>query len=257
MKVLILAGGLGTRLGDETEMKPKPMVEIGGKPILWHIMKIYSKYGFNDFIILLGHKGYYIKEYFANYLLHQSDVEINLSNGGMKVLNNSSEQWKVTLIDTGITSMTGGRIKKAQNIVGNETFMLTYGDGVSDINIDKLLKFHYSHGKAMTMTSAQPDGRFGALDISATNQVLEFKEKPKGDGSWINAGFFVCEPKIFDFITEGDGTVFERKPLMTLAKLGEIFTYKHKSFWMPMDTLRDKNLLQSIWDSGKVPWKIW
>ena len=257
MKVLLLAGGFGTRLSNEINLVPKPMVEIGGKPILWHIMKIYSKYGFNEFVILLGYKGYYIKEFFANYFLHQNDVIIDISNGQMEVLNNSSEPWKVTLIDTGLNSMTGGRIKRAQSIVKEEPFMLTYGDGVSDIDIYKLLKFHKSHGKAVTITSAQPDGRFGALSIAKNNQVLEFKEKPKGDGSWINAGFFVCEPKVFSYITEGDNTIFEEKPLMDLAKSGEIFTYKHQGFWMPMDTVRDKNLLQKIWDSGKVPWKVW
>jgi len=257
MKVLLLAGGFGTRLSEETEMRPKPMVEIGGKPILWHIMKIYSKYGFNEFVVLLGYKGYYIKEYFTNYFLHQSDVTIDMLNGKMEVLNNSSEPWKVTLLDTGIDSMTGGRIKRAQEIVGNEPFMLTYGDGVSDINIEELINFHKSHGKAMTMTSAQPDGRFGALDLSNDNQVLEFQEKPKGDGSWINAGFFVCEPKVFDYITEGDTTVFEQSPLIKLARDGEIFAYKHDGFWMPMDTLRDKNTLQKFWEGGKAPWKVW
>mgnify|MGYP001021843315 CR=1 FL=1 len=254
MKVLLLAGGFGTRLSEETDIRPKPMVEIGGKPILWHIMKIYSKYGFNDFVVLLGYKGYYIKEYFANYFLHQSDVTLDMSNGKMEVHNNSSEPWKVTLLDTGIETMTGGRIKRAQDFVGDEPFMLTYGDGVSDINIEELVKFH---GKAMTMTSAQPDGRFGALDISNDNQVLEFKEKPKGDGSWINAGFFVCEPKVFDYITEGDKTTFEQTPLMNLARDGEIFTYKHDGFWMPMDTLRDKNTLQKLWETNKAPWKVW
>jgi len=257
MKVLLLAGGFGTRLSEETDIRPKPMVEIGGKPILWHIMKIYSTYGFNDFVILLGYKGYSIKEYFANYFLHQSDITIDMSNGKMEVLNNSSEPWKVTLLDTGIDSMTGGRIKRAQDFVGDEPFMLTYGDGVSDINIEELLKFHKSHGKTVTMTSAQPDGRFGALEISNDNQVLEFKEKPKGDGSWINAGFFVCEPRVFDYITEGDSTVFEQAPLINLAHDSEIFTYKHDGFWMPMDTLRDKNSLQKIWESGKAPWKVW
>jgi glucose-1-phosphate cytidylyltransferase len=257
MKVLLLAGGFGTRLSEETDIKPKPMVEIGGKPILWHIMKIYSNYGFNEFVVLLGYKGYYIKEYFANYFLHQSDVTIDISNGNMEVHNNSSEPWKVTLLDTGLNSMTGGRIKRAQEFVGNETFMLTYGDGVSDINIEELIKFHKSHGKLMTMTSAQPDGRFGALRIDDNNQVLEFQEKPKGDGSWINAGFFVCEPKVFDYITEGDGTVFEQTPLKNLAKDGEIFTYKHNGFWMPMDTLRDKMKLNEMWESKKAPWKVW
>ncbi len=257
MKVLLLAGGFGTRLSEETDIRPKPMVEIGGKPILWHIMKMYSQYGFNDFVILLGYKGYYIKEYFANYFLHQSNVTIDLKNNNMEIHNNSSEPWKVTLLDTGLHSMTGGRIKRAQEFIGNEAFMLTYGDGVSDINIEELVKFHKSHGKAMTMTSAQPDGRFGALNISEDNQVLEFIEKPKGDGSWINAGFFVCESKVFDYITEGDLTVFEQAPLKNLAKNGEIFTYKHDDFWMPMDTLRDKLKLNEMWDKNKAPWKTW
>jgi glucose-1-phosphate cytidylyltransferase len=257
MKVVLLAGGFGTRLSEETDIRPKPMVEIGGKPILWHIMKIYSHYGFNEFIILLGYKGYYIKEYFANYFVHQSDITVDVSNGKIEVLNNSSEPWKVTLIDTGINSMTGGRIKQAQKFVGNEPFMLTYGDGVSDINISSLLDYHKKHGKALTITSAQPDGRFGALSITSNNQVLEFQEKPKGDGSWVNAGFFVCEPKVFEYICNGDETVFEQEPLQKLAKDGEIYTYKHKGFWMPMDTLRDKNILQKLWESGKAPWKTW
>lgn len=257
MKVLLLAGGYGTRLSEETDIKPKPMVEIGSKPILWHIMKIYSTHGFNDFVILLGYKGYYIKEYFANYFLHQSDVTIDMKNNKMEILNNSSEPWKVTLIDTGLDSMTGGRIKRAKDIIGDEPFMLTYGDGVADIDIEELVNFHKSHGKLMTMTSSQPDGRFGALDISDNNQVLEFKEKPKGDGSWINAGYFVCESKVLDYITEGDSTVFEQKPLQNLAKDGEIFTYKHDGFWMPMDTLRDKNKLNEMWTENKAKWKIW
>ena len=257
MKVLLLAGGFGTRLSEETDVRPKPMVEIGGKPILWHIMKIYSHYGFNDFVVLLGYKGYYIKEYFANYFLHQSDVTIDMTNGMMEVHNNSSEPWKVTLLDTGLNSMTGGRIKRAQEFIGDEPFMLTYGDGVADINIEELVKFHKKHGKVLTMTSAQPDGRFGALNINENNRVQEFKEKPKGDGSWINAGYFVCEPKVFDYIIEGDSTVFEQEPLKNLAKEGEIFTYKHDSFWMPMDTLRDKHKLNELWNENKAPWKVW
>jgi glucose-1-phosphate cytidylyltransferase len=257
MKVVLLAGGFGTRLSEETEVKPKPMIEIGGKPILWHIMKNYSTYGFNEFVILLGYKGYYIKEYFANYFLHQSDVTIDLGKNKIEVLNNSSEPWKVTLLDTGMNSMTGGRIKRAQEIIGNESFMLTYGDGVSNINIDDLIKFHKSHGKYLTMTSAQPDGRFGALNINKDNRVQEFKEKPKGDDSWINAGFFVCEPKVFDYITQGDSTIFEQEPLKDLARDGEIYTYKHDDFWMPMDTLRDKNKLNELWMSGQAPWRIW
>ena len=257
MKAVILAGGFGSRLSEETDLKPKPMVEIAGKPILWHIMKIYSAHGINDFVILLGYKGYYIKEFFANYFLHQSDISINLKNNSIKVLNNSSEEWNVTLVDTGLNTMTGGRIKKAQKIIGNKPFMLTYGDGVADIDITKLLKFHKSHGRTLTMTSAQPDGRFGALEIDKNNKVIEFKEKPRGDGSWINAGFFVCEPKIFDYIKDGDSTVFEQNPLRNLAKDNQIYTYKHDSFWMPMDTLRDKNVLQELWKSNNAKWKIW
>ena len=258
MKVLLLAGGFGTRLSEETDIRPKPMVEIGGKPILWHIMKIYSYYGFNEFVILLGYKGYYIKEYFANYFLYNSDVTIDLKTNEMQIHNNSSEPWKVTLLDTGLNSMTGSRIKRAQKIIGDEPFMLTYGDGVGNIDIKKLLEFHKSHGRAMTMTSAQPDGRFGALNISDNNQVLEFKEKPKGDGSWINAGFFVCEPKVFDYIKENDeSVVFEQEPLKNLAQDGEIFTYKHNGFWMPMDTLRDKNKLNEMWNINSAPWKLW
>ena len=257
MKALILAGGFGTRLSEETDIKPKPMVEIGGKPILWHIMKIYSQYGLNEFVILLGYKGYYIKEYFANYFLHQSDVTIDMQTGKLEVLNNSSEPWKITLLDTGLETMTGGRVKRAQNFVEDEPFMLTYGDGVSDINIEELVKFHKSHGKAMTMTSAQPEGRFGALNIDNNNQVHEFKEKPKGDGNWINAGFFVCEPKVFDYITNGDSTVFEQEPLQNLAKDGEIFTFKHNGFWKPMDSLKDKNDLNKLWNGNNAPWKVW
>jgi len=257
MKVLLLAGGFGTRLSEETDIKPKPMLDIGGKPILWHIMKTYSHYGFNDFVILLGYKGYYIKEYFANYFLHQSDVTIDMSDGSMEIHNNSSEPWKVTLLDTGLDSMTGGRIKRAQDFIGDKPFMLTYGDGVSDINIKELVRFHKAHGKAMTMTSAQPDGRFGALNIDDNNKVKEFKEKPKGDGSWINAGYFICEPKVFDYIVDGDSSVFEQKPLMNLAKDGEVHTYKHHDFWMPMDTLRDKRKLNELWNSDKAPWRVW
>jgi glucose-1-phosphate cytidylyltransferase len=257
MKVLILAGGYGTRISEESDYKPKPMVEIGGKPILWHIMKIYSYYGYNDFVILLGYKGYYIKEYFANYFLHQSDITIDISNGNMEVLNNSSEPWKITLLDTGLNSMTGGRIKRAQTFIGNEPFMLTYGDGVSDINVDELLKFHKSHGKAMTMTSAQPDGRFGVLNINHENKVIDFLEKPKGDGGWVNAGFFVCESKVFDYINHDDSIVFEQEPLQKLAKDGEIFTYKHYGFWKPMDSLKDKNDLNKLWNENNAPWKVW
>ena len=258
MKVILLAGGFGTRLSEETDVRPKPMVEIGGKPILWHIMKLYSKYGFNEFVILLGYKGYYIKEYFANYFLHQSDVSIDMQNGNMKVLNNSSEPWKVTLLDTGINSMTGSRIKQAQKFVGDESFMLTYGDGVSDININELINFHKSHGKILTMSSAQPEGRFGALNIEDNNEVTHFLEKPKGDGGWINAGFFVCESKVFDYIDDSDNSiVFEQEPLQNLAKDGEIYTFKHSGFWKPMDSLKDKNDLNKLWNENKAPWKVW
>ncbi|MFN4234171.1 MAG: glucose-1-phosphate cytidylyltransferase [Bacteroidia bacterium] len=256
MKVLILAGGFGSRLSEETDIRPKPMAEIGGKPILWHIMKHYSYYGFNEFVILLGYKGYYIKEYFANYFLHQSDVTIDLSNNQMQVHNNTSEPWKVTLLDTGLNTMTGGRIKRAKDFINNQTFMLTYGDGVSNVNLLELLKFHKNHGKAITMTSVQPEGRFGALQIDASQKVLSFMEKPKGDGSWINGGFFVCEPKVIDYITDDD-TIFEREPLENLAKDGELYTYRHDGFWKCMDTLRDKNQLNELWNSNNAKWKIW
>ena len=256
MKVLILAGGFGTRLSEETDIRPKPMVQIGGKPILWHIMKIYSKYGFNDFVLLLGYKGYYIKEYFANYFLHQSDVTIDMQTGKMEVLNNSSEPWRITLLDTGLDTMTGGRIKKAQNFVGNEPFLLTYGDGVSDIDINELVKFHKAHGKAITMSSTQPEGRFGALNLDG-EKVESFLEKPKGDGGWINIGYFVCEPKVFDYIDTGDEVVFEQAPLKNLALDGEMFTFKHNGFWKPMDSLKDKNDLNTLWDNKKAPWKVW
>ncbi len=257
MKVLILAGGFGTRLSEETDIRPKPMVEIGGKPILWHIMKIYSAYGIHDFVILLGYKGYYIKEYFANYFLHQNDFTIDLQNNKMEILNNSSEPWRVTLLDTGLHSMTGTRIKRAKKVVGNEPFLLTYGDGVGNIDINALITFHKSHGKALTMTSAQPDGRFGALEIDSDNRVVKFQEKPRGDGSWINAGFFVCEPEVFDYIGDGDDVVFEQEPLRRLAEDGKIFTYRHHGFWMPMDTLRDKNILNSMWNENRALWKVW
>lgn len=257
MKVILLAGGFGTRLSEETDIKPKPMIEIGGKPILWHIMKTYSEFGHTEFLILLGYKGYLIKEYFANYFLHQSDVTIDLELNKMEILNNSSEPWKVTLIDTGQKNMTGSRIKQAKKFIGNERFMLTYGDGVANINLKNLIKFHESHGKLVTMTSAQPDARFGALEISHNDKVTRFKEKPKGDGSWINAGYFVCEPKVFEYISDGDQIIFEQEPLKSLANDGQLFTFKHSDFWMPMDTLRDKNKLNEMWEEGKAPWKIW
>lgn len=256
MKVLILAGGLGTRLSEETELKPKPMVEIGGMPILWHIMKIYSHYGFHEFVILLGYKGYTIKEFFANYFLHQSNVTIDLSTNSIQIHNNFSEPWKVTLLDTGLHTMTGGRIKRAKEFINNETFMLTYGDGVADINIPNLLDFHRKHGKLVTMTSVQPEGKFGALQTDENNKVLSFTEKPLGDGGWINGGFFVCEPKVLNYIA-GDDTIFERAPLENITLENQMFTYRHEGFWKSMDTLRDKNQLEAIWDKGKVGWKIW
>lgn len=258
MKTLILAGGFGTRLSEETDMKPKPMVPIGAQPILWHIMKTYSSYGYNDFVILLGYKGYAIKEYFANYFLHQSDVTIDIVKNQIQVLNNKSEPWKVTLIDTGQDTMTGGRILRAKEIIGDETFMLTYGDGVGNVKIDELIKFHKLHGKSLTMTTVQPEGRFGGVDFDGSNsQVKHFIEKPVGDGGWINAGFFVCEPRIFDYIREGDKTVWERSPLEKMAEAGELYAFKHHGFWKPMDTLRDNKQLNEMWDQNKALWKIW
>ena len=256
MKVLILAGGFGSRLSEETDVRPKPMAEIGGRPILWHIMKIYSYYGFNEFIILLGYKGYYIKEYFANYFLHQSDVTIDLSNNNLQVHNNTSEPWKVTLLDTGLQTMTGGRILRAKDFVDNKTFLLTYGDGVADINLHALTEFHKKHGRSITMTAVQPEGRFGALKLADDNKVLSFTEKPRGDGSWINGGFFVCEPEIFKYI-KNDETVFEQEPLERLAADGELYNYRHGGFWKCMDTLRDKNKLNEMWDNGEAKWKTW
>ena len=256
MKVLILAGGYGTRISEESDLKPKPMIEIGGKPILWHIMKHYSSFGFNEFVILLGYKSYVIKEYFANYYLHNSDVTIDTSKKSIEVHNNYSENWKITLLETGLDTMTGGRVKRAKDYIGKESFMLTYGDGVSDVNISELLKFHKTHGKKCTMTAIQPDGRFGALQIESGNQVSSFLEKPKGDGAWINGGFFVCEPSVIDLI-ENDQTIFERTPLENLAKSNELYSFKHNGFWQCMDTLRDKNNLNELWTKGKAPWKSW
>jgi len=256
MKVAILAGGFGTRISEESDIKPKPMIEIGGKPILWHIMKLYSHYGHNEFVILCGYKGYVIKEYFANYFLHQSDVTFDLKNNKMEIHNNTSEPWKVTLVDTGLETMTGGRVKRGQKYLQDGPFLLTYGDGLSDLDINKSIEFHKSHGKHMTLTSVQPEGRFGALDLDG-NLIKRFAEKPKGDGSWINGGFFVCEPKVFDYIKEGDSTIFERSPMEGLARDGQLVAYKHESFWQPMDTLRDKMGLEKLWNSGSAPWKVW
>lgn len=256
MKVVILAGGLGTRLSEETDLKPKPMVEIGGKPILWHIMKIYSHYGFNDFIICLGYKGYVIKEYFANYFLHQSDVTIDLKDNKIEVHNCKAEAWKITLIDTGLNTLTGGRIKRVAQYIGDRTFMLTYGDGVSNVNIAGLLKYHRGHGKLVTVTATQPSGRFGALDISDENIVTAFREKPAGEGASINGGFFVVEPSAVDRIA-GDDVLFEKEPLEALSRDRELVAYRHEGFWYAMDTIRDKNHLESLWQSGRAPWKVW
>jgi len=258
MKTLILAGGFGTRMSEETDLKPKPMITIGMKPIIWHIMKIYSHYGYNDFVVLLGYKGYIIKEYFVNYFLHQSDLQIDIGKNEVKVLHNNSEKWKITLIDTGLETMTGGRILKAKEIIGKETFMLTYGDGVGDVDIKSLVRFHKSHGKSVTMTTVQPEGRFGGVEFANDNdRVKSFIEKPAGDGGWINAGFFVCEPKIFDYIDKGESTVWEKEPLENLAREGELYAYRHKGFWKPMDTLRDNKQLNELWESKKALWKIW
>jgi glucose-1-phosphate cytidylyltransferase len=256
MKVVILAGGLGTRLSEETVLRPKPMVEIGGMPILWHIMKIYSSYGYNDFVICLGYKGYVVKEYFANYFMHKSDVTIDLKNNSVKVHESEAEPWTITLVDTGVNSMTGGRIKRIQKHIGNEPFLLTYGDGVSNVNINDLVATHQKSGKLCTVTSVQPSGRFGALNLGVENQVDSFLEKPKGDGAWINGGFFVCEPEVFDYI-EGDSTVFEKAPMERLAADGKMGAHLHDGFWKPMDTLRDKVELEESWESNKAAWKTW
>jgi len=256
MKAVILAGGLGTRLSEETSLKPKPMVEIGGRPILWHIMKIYSAHGINDFVVCCGYKGYVIKEYFANYFLHMSDVTFDMRENQMQVHNQRAEPWTVTLVDTGDDSMTGGRLGRvAEYVKDEEAFCFTYGDGVADIDVAKLLEFHRSHGKKATLTATYPPGRFGALDIHNGN-VREFKEKPQGDGAMINGGFFVLSPEVLPYIS-GDACIWEQEPLMNLAKEGELMAFEHEGFWQPMDTLRDKQMLQKLWDSGKAPWKCW
>ena len=257
MKAVILAGGLGTRISEETMVKPKPMIEIGGKPILWHIMKIYSHYGINEFIICCGYKGYVIKEYFANYFLHQSDITFDMSNNKMKIHQERAEPWKITLIDTGDNTMTGGRIKRIKNYLddNDNDFCLTYGDGVSNIDIAKLIKFHKNHGKMATISSVFPQARFGSLEIE-NNQVKKFVEKPRGDGALINGGFFIVNKKAIDFI-DGDSTIWEQEPLDILAKSGELMAFKHEGFWQPMDTLRDKTYLEELWRSCKAPWKLW
>lgn len=258
MKVVILAGGLGTRFSEESEYKPKPMVEVGGKPMLWHIMKEYSFYGFNEFIICAGYKQHIIKEWFANYFLYNSDItfDFNKGNRDMIVHNQYCEPWKVTVVDTGLNTMTGGRIKRIQKYVGNETFMMTYGDGVCDVNIEKLLEFHKGHGKMATLTSVLQDQSKGVLDIGADNAVKSFREKSLKDGVPINAGYMVLEPKVFDYL-EGDDTIFEQTPLLKLADEGELMSYSHKGFWQCMDTKRERDVLERLWESGKAPWKSW
>jgi glucose-1-phosphate cytidylyltransferase len=256
MKAVILAGGLGTRLSEETSVRPKPMVEIGGKPILWHIMKMYSHYGVHDFVICCGYKGYVIKEYFANYFLHMTDVTFDMRNNSMEVHHKRAEPWNVTLIDTGDDTMTGGRLLRVADYVRDEdAFCLTYGDGVSDVNIGAAIAFHREHGKAATLTATYPPGRFGALDIQG-QQIKQFMEKPRGDGSMINGGFFVLSPRVLDYL-EGDATVWEQQPLQGLAADGELMAFEHSGFWQPMDTLRDKTYLEELWASGKAPWKTW
>lgn len=255
MKAVILAGGLGTRLSEETTVKPKPMVEIGGRPVLWHILKCYSSHGINDFIICAGYKGYVIKEYFANYFLHMSDVTFDMQNNTMKVHNRKAEPWSVTIVDTGDDTMTGGRIKRVRDYTDNETFCCTYGDGVGDVNIRALIDFHRKSGRLATLTGVQPPGRFGALQLQG-EMVHSFQEKPEGDGSWINGGFFVLEPAVFDYI-ETDSSIWEREPLERLAADEQLGIFRHHGFWRPMDTLRDKLELENMWETKKAPWKSW
>jgi len=252
---VILAGGLGTRIGEETAVRPKPMIEIGGKPILWHIMKTFSCYGISEFIICLGYKGYLIKEYFANYFLHMSDVTFDMVENKMEVHQNSAEPWRVTLVDTGEDTMTGGRLKRVKDYLGNEEFCFTYGDGVSNIDVSRLVEFHEQQKTLATVTAVQPPGRFGSLDLSQ-QKVMSFQEKPKGDGGWISGGFFILSPRVIDYIA-GDQTVWEREPMERLAREGQLAAYLHRGFWHAMDTLRDKNFLESLWQSGNAPWKTW
>ena len=255
MKVVILAGGLGTRLSEETTVRPKPMVEVGGKPVLWHIMKTYSHHGVNDFVICLGYRGYVIKEYFANYFLHMSDVTFDLRRNEMKVHHNASEPWTVTLVDTGDATMTGGRLKRVREHVGDDTFCFTYGDGLSNVNVAEVIAFHKAQGTYATMTAVQPPGRFGVVDIEE-DKIRKFTEKPVGDGGWVNGGYFVLEPKVFDYLA-GDETTWEREPLEHLASESQLSAFRHSGLWQPMDNLRDKILLDGLWESGRAPWKVW
>lgn len=257
MKVVILAGGFGTRISEESHLKPKPMIEIGEHPILWHVMKIYSSHGFNDFVICLGYKGYVIKEYFANYFLHNSDVTFDLGSNCMEIHDSNAESWRVTLVDTGMTTQTGGRLRRIRKYLGDSTFMMTYGDGVSDVKIPELLEFHHRHGKYATITAVQPPGRFGALAFEGdADSVQCFKEKPQGDGAWINGGFFVLEPQVLDYIS-ADDILWEKQPLSGLSRDGQLVAYRHAGFWKPMDTLRDKVELEEQWNKGAAPWKVW
>lgn len=256
MKTVLLAGGLGTRISEESEIKPKPMIEIGGKPILWHIMKLYSSFGFDDFIVCCGYKGYFIKDYFHHYYMHQADVTIDLSNNDIVFHKSKSEPWKITLVDTGLSTMTGGRIKRVSDYIGSDTFMLTYGDGVSNVQIDKLVAYHKLNQKLATVTAIQPAGRFGGMDIAESGEVTSFIEKPIGDGGWINGGFFVLEPGIFEYIDD-DSTIWEKSPLERLTTDCQLTAYKHTGFWQPMDTLRDKQYLEKLWEKNEAPWKVW
>lgn len=255
MKAVILAGGLGTRISEESHLKPKPMIEIGGRPILWHIMKVYSHYGINEFVICLGYKGYIIKEYFANYFLHMSDVTFDMAGNRMEVHQHYAEPWRVTLVDTGQDTLTGGRLKRVQEYVGNETFCFTYGDGVTDLRIDQLIAFHVRHGKRATVTAIQPPGRYGALQLAGSS-VRHFQEKPAGDGGWISGGYFVLEPTVFNYLDD-DSTSWEGSPLQSLACEEQLLAFQHRGFWQAMDTLRDKNFLEEIWVSGQAPWRVW
>jgi glucose-1-phosphate cytidylyltransferase len=257
MKAVILAGGLGTRLSEETSIKPKPMVEVGGKPILWHIMKTYSHYGIDDFIICCGYKGYVIKEYFNNYFLHMSDVTFDMRFNQMNVHTGKAEPWRVTLVDTGDETLTGGRLKRVREHIGQDTFCFTYGDGVIDVDVSKLIEFHKSQGTLATLTAVQPPGRFGAIALSAEQTKIEhFQEKPEGDGAWINGGYFVLEPEVIDYI-DGDSTIWEQEPLRKLAQKGELSAYRHNGFWQPMDTLKDRNTLEKLWKNNEAAWKVW
>ena len=255
MKTVLLAGGFGTRITEETHLKPKPMIEIGGMPILWHIMKTYSAHNINDFVICCGYKGYIIKEYFSNYSLHMSDVTLDIKNNKVEVHHQSAEPWKITLVDTGLETMTGGRLKKVKQYLDNETFCFTYGDGLSDVNITDLINFHKNQKSLATITAVRPPGRFGTLNVES-EKILTFTEKPAGDGNWINGGYFVLEPSVLDFIKD-DTTVWERDPLEKLAKEGHLSAFKHNGFWHPLDTLRDKNYLEDLWSHGNAPWKVW